>query len=287
MKVLITGASGQLGLCIQDRFPSSWSLKATGHSQLDISNKEQIEFVIKSFQPNVIVNTAAYTSVDRAEQEPENANLVNHIGGRHLAELSTQYNIRLIHISTDYVFDGKKQTSYLETDLTNPTNVYGQTKLLGEQAILSSNPWAVILRTSWVFSEYGNNFVKTMLRLAKEKKNLSVVSDQFGCPTYAGDLAEVIITIIKRNNIDGGIYHYCGDSSVSWYEFSVIIFDLLFKHNLLQEMINLTALDSTDYKTLAIRPINSVLSCEKLHQLGFTSSNWRYQLELLMINRKF
>ncbi|WP_392566292.1 dTDP-4-dehydrorhamnose reductase [Utexia brackfieldae] len=279
MRVLLTGANGQLGLCLQDQLPASWSLKAATHAELDITDRSLLVDLIDRYHPDVIINAAAYTAVDKAEQDPVRANLVNHIGPKLLAEIAEKKAIRLIHISTDYVFDGQKQTPYLETDKTDPINVYGQTKRLGEKTILENNPSAVILRTSWVFSEYGNNFVKTMLRLARDRHELSIVADQFGNPTYAGDLAKAIITVITENNFAGGVYHYSGDRTVSWYEFAHEIFDQAAKLDKLLHPIIVHPLTTAQYPTLAKRPKYSALDCNKITSNGIKCSNWFVALQ--------
>lgn len=203
MRVLLTGAYGQLGRCLLDRVPAEWILLACGSAELDITDRPAVERVVKKFRPDVIINAAAYTAVDKAETDRIRAMKVNAIGPENLAIAAHQQGARLIHLSTDYVFDGSKKTPYTESDLPCPINFYGLSKWEGEKRVFSVLPDAVVIRTSWVFSEYGANFVKTMLRLAETRSEISVVNDQFGCPTYAGDLAQAIITLASRAEAAG------------------------------------------------------------------------------------
>ncbi|AOR57985.1 dTDP-4-dehydrorhamnose reductase [Pectobacterium parmentieri] len=273
MKILLTGAKGQLGRCFQDRLPAEWEILATDSNELDITDLERVAEVVKNFQPDAIVNAAAYTAVDKAESEPEIAESINVHGPQNLAIVATKYNVRLVHVSTDYVFDGNATEPYNEDSATNPLSVYGNTKLAGEQAVTKIAPEAIIVRTAWVFSEYGNNFVKTMLRLAKERDSLSIVNDQRGCPTYAGDLAQAIIALLEKN-AEGGIYHYCGDEEVSWYEFAEEIFKVASKRNAISSAPILTAINTEEYPTPAKRPKYSTLDCFKINNLNITQSNW-------------
>ncbi|MEL0579545.1 dTDP-4-dehydrorhamnose reductase [Pectobacterium punjabense] len=278
MKVLLTGANGQLGRCFQDRLPAEWEILATGSNELDITDLERVAKVVKSFQPDAIVNAAAYTAVDKAESEPEIAESINVHGPQNLAIVATKYNVRLVHVSTDYVFDGSATEPYNEDSTTNPLSVYGNTKLAGEQAVTKVSPEAIIVRTAWVFSEYGNNFVKTMLRLAKERDTLSIVNDQRGCPTYAGDLAQAVISLLEKN-VEGGVYHYCGDEEVSWYEFAQAIFTEAVHKALLNKAPTLTPITTAQYPTPAHRPAYSTLAGEKIEGLGIALSDWQSALK--------
>ncbi|MBA0212300.1 dTDP-4-dehydrorhamnose reductase [Pectobacterium brasiliense] len=273
MKVLLTGANGQLGRCFQDRLPAEWEILATDSNELDITDLERVAEIVKSFQPDAIVNAAAYTAVDKAESEPEIAESINVHGPQNLAIVATKYNVRLVHVSTDYVFDGSATEPYSEDSETNPLSVYGNTKLAGEQAVTKVSPEAIIVRTAWVFSEYGNNFVKTMLRLAKERDSLSIVNDQRGCPTYAGDLAQTIISLLEKNAV-GGIYHYCGDKEVSWYEFAEEIFKVANERKAISSVPTLSAISTGEFLTPAKRPKYSSLDCLKIKKLGIIPSNW-------------
>ncbi|KHS66653.1 dTDP-4-dehydrorhamnose reductase [Pectobacterium brasiliense] len=277
MRILLTGANGQLGRCFQDRLPTEWEILATDTAELDITDLARVEEVVKDFQPDAIVNAAAYTAVDKAESEPELAEKINVTGPENLAVVANKQGIRLVHVSTDYVFDGNATEPYHEDSATNPLSVYGKTKLAGEQAVTQAAPETIIVRTAWVFSEYGNNFVKTMLRLAKERDSLSIVHDQRGCPTYAGDLAQAIISLLDKN-VEGGIYHYCGDKEVSWYEFAQAIFSTAVQKALLNKAPILTPITTAQYPTQAQRPAFSILCQKKINKLGVNSSNWEKSL---------
>ncbi|MCU1800317.1 dTDP-4-dehydrorhamnose reductase [Pectobacterium parvum] len=278
MRILLTGANGQLGRCFQQRLPAEWEILATDTAELDITEIEHIEQTVKQFKPDAIVNAAAYTAVDKAESEPELAAKINVTGPENLAIVASKQGIRLVHVSTDYVFDGNAAEPYSEDSATNPLSVYGKTKLAGEQAVAKASSEAIIVRTAWVFSEYGNNFVKTMLRLGKERDALSVVNDQRGCPTYAGDLAQAIISLLEKN-AEGGIYHYCGDKEVSWYEFAEEIFKVAEQKNIISKQPELTPIATDQYPTPAHRPAYSTLSCKKIKRLGIALSRWIKTLE--------
>lgn len=279
MKVLLTGANGQLGCCFIDKFPIDWILLATDSQQLDITDNLAVNNFINERRPDVIVNAAAYTAVDMAEDEQDLAYQVNTVGPKNLAIAAQKYNAKFIHVSTDYVFDGTKNIPYTEEDTTNPINIYGKTKRNGEVAILNNNPSAIIIRTSWVFSEYGNNFVKTMLKLASNKSELSIINDQLGCPTYAGDIANTILTIIM-NECDGGIYHYCGDQSITWFKFASKIFLITEKLNpITTKKITLKPILTSGYPTKAKRPLYSVLNMNKIEKIaGIKASDWNNAL---------
>lgn len=279
MKVLLTGANGQLGHCFMDKFPIDWILLATDSQQLDITDNLAVNNFINEHRPDVIVNAAAYTAVDMAEDEQDLAYQINEIGPKNLATAAKKYNAKFIHVSTDYVFDGTKNIPYTEEDTTNPINIYGETKRNGEVAILNNNPSAIIIRTSWVFSEYGNNFVKTMLKLASNKSELSIINDQLGCPTYAGDIANTILTMIM-NHCDGGIYHYCGDQCVTWFKFATKIFLIANELNpLTTKKVVVKPILTSGYPTKAKRPLYSVLSMNKIEKIaGIKASDWNNAL---------
>ena len=251
-----------------------------GRGELDLSREESIASYFDHNNFDVIVNCAAYTAVDKAEEEEKLADQVNHIAVKQLAEIAKAQQAKLIHISTDYVFDGKSDNPYKETDATNPINVYGQTKLAGEQAVqeaMSTN--AIIIRTSWVYSEFGNNFVDTMLILGKERVKLSVVSDQIGSPTYATDLANVILEIIqnkefKRVNQTTQIYHYSNEGEISWYEFAKEIF----KITKIECKIN--PIKTSQYPATAERPGNTIASKDKIiDAFGVNIYDWKTSLD--------
>ena len=233
MKILVIGKDGQLGKSIKNRTDliKSHDFLFVGRSDFDMGNIENINnFFNRSTTFDIIVNCAAYTDVEKAEIEPDIANQINHIAVKELAEISNRKKIKFIHISTDYVFNGKSDKPYIETDTAKPINVYGETKFDAELAIKSvMNNNALIIRTSWMYSEYGNNFVKTMLKLGKEKEEVKVVSDQIGSPTYAGDLADAITTIIQskkfnKETFQSEIFHYSNEGATSWFNFAKEIY---------------------------------------------------------------
>lgn len=224
MKVLVTGANGQLGMSLKDcagNYPA-YHMVYTDLKELDISDYYSVEKMVLDLNPDVIINCASYNAVDKAEDEPMVAMLINGKSVQGMAGIAKKYNIGLVHISTDYIFDGKKGSAYTEVDEPHPQSKYAHSKYIGEQAMNTANPKAAVIRTSWLYSEYANNFVKTILRLAKEKDELRVVNDQFGTPTYAGDLACAIIKMIPElNNFEGvRTYHYSNEGQTCWSEFA-------------------------------------------------------------------
>lgn len=260
MKVMITGANGQLGRCLQDRIPKDWLVFAFSSSQLDVTNFEQIEAKINEIVPDIVINASAYTAVDKAETEIDKAFLINGTAVGYLAKASTVVEARLIHISTDYVFDGKSTQPYTTLDTPNPVNVYGKSKLAGELLALAHSPQAQVIRTSWVYSEYGNNFVKTMLRLADEgRESVNVVNDQIGCPTYAGNLAQFIIKLCQQP-IDEHLLHYSDGEVMSWYDFAKAIFVEREEKGLFVPKVY--PIPTNQYPTPAKRPRFSVLKYE-------------------------
>lgn len=277
MKVLLTGANGQLGRCFQDRLPEGWEVWATDTSELDITKKGDVIAAVSNYNPDVIVNAAAYTAVDKAESNIKMAELVNKFGPENLAIAAKACSALFFHVSTDYVFDGYSTTPYVETDKTNPLSVYGKTKLDGEIAAASILPETIIIRTAWVFSEYGNNFVKTMLRLGRERDSIGIVDDQRGCPTYAGDIAHAIISLTK-NNAKGGVYHFCGDIEVSWYDFAKTIFDVARKNEIIKIVPTVKPIRTEEYPTPAHRPSYSTLDCTKIKNVGINPSSWECAL---------
>lgn len=276
IRVLITGGKGQLGQCLQSISNDFKTLDFVflGSSDLDISKKKEVENYFSKNHFDYCINCAAYTAVDKAEEELELAKKVNVTGAKNLAIACKKNNSILIHISTDFIFDGTAKLPYTEEDTTNPISVYGKTKRDGELAIISNLPQHFIIRTSWLYSEFGSNFVKTMLRLSEEKKELSVVDDQTGCPTYAKDLAEVILKILNSQSKKFGIYHYSNQGEITWYDLAKEIF----KQS--NADINLYKTDSNTFKTLATRPKYSVLNTSKIHSLlKLEPIQWKKSLE--------
>jgi dTDP-4-dehydrorhamnose reductase len=241
-------------------------------SELDISNRKSIEAALQKYEPGFLINAAAYTAVDKAESDPERAEMVNAVGAGYLAELTASKGIPLIHISTDYVFDGLKAGAYLEEDTTSPLGVYGRTKLQGEQFVTRFQPQAIILRTSWVFAVEGNNFPKTMIRLAKERPELGVVADQVGCPTFADDIAKAIFGIVAKyqaspEEFPWGLYHYASGGLCTWYEFACRILEAAYQRGVIPAMPTMKKLTTAQYPTPARRPQNSVLCCDKFRRI--------------------
>lgn len=257
--------------------------RALGHSELDITQPRSIEQALDLYRPDVLINAAAYTAVDKAESEPELARLVNGIAPGLLAQACASRGIGLLHVSTDYVFDGQAATPYAEDAPTGPVSAYGRSKLEGEQAILSALPSAVVLRTSWVFSQFGNNFLKTMLRLGAERAELGIVADQVGGPTYAPHIARVLLDLAARPDAPGGIYHFAGEPAVSWHDFAAEIFRQAQDCGYLARTPTLkpiptTAYPTTAYPTPARRPANSRLGQDKLDRVlgrGNIQRSWR------------
>jgi dTDP-4-dehydrorhamnose reductase len=292
MKIVVTGANGQVGrefLGIMERgFDQhyvGYDLACFTHKGLDITDATQIEYVIEKEQPQLLINCAAYTNVDEAESDSTSAFSVNEDGARNLAIACKKSGIALIHISTDYVFNGDKKTSYVETDLTGPLSVYGASKLAGELAIAEVLKEHIILRTAWIFGEYGNNFVKTMLRLGADQEELSVVSDQLGAPTSAKGIADCCMLIASQLNIGSkeedrwGVYHYCGQPFTSWHGFAMEIFRQAEEMQLLVKAPQVNAVKSEQYPTLAKRPNNSKLECSKLlHAFNISPDIWKKRI---------
>lgn len=277
INVLITGGSGQLSQCfsvLNDNI-SNLNLKLVSKRELDISNKDAVERYFKQQRGiQYCINTAAYTQVDKAEIEKEKAFAVNAQGPKYLAQECQKHNIILIHISTDFVFDGKSRIPYKENDVTNPLNYYGFSKLEGEKNIQANTDSYYIIRTSWLYSAYGTNFVKTMLNLGATKKEVRVVQDQIGSPTSALDLAATVLKIINQAEQKFGIYHYANNGTTSWYDFAAQIFR---ESNL---NIQLVGVNSDEYPTLAERPKYSVLNTEKIRNtLNIDIPDWKESLK--------
>ena len=283
MVVLVTGANGQLGQAIQSvvgNFPSI-DFVFCSSSELNITDKNNCESIFEKHKPQFCINAAAYTAVDKAESEPEKAFVINVTGAQNLAEVCKTHDTILLHVSTDFVFDGLATQPYSEEDVPNPTGVYGVTKLQGEQAIQNTWEKHFIIRTSWVYSQFANNFMKTMLRLASERDSISVVSDQIGTPTNAVDLAECLLAIISTQHPTPktqhlyGIYNFSNEGQCSWYDFAKEIFKV---NNI---SINLQPIPTTAYPTPAKRPAYSVLDKSKIKSVfGIEIKNWKESLKI-------
>ncbi len=280
MKILLTGCDGQLGQCFLDRAPAEWEILATDYKDLDITSKVSVQAAFAKFKPDVVINAAAYTAVDKAEGEQETAQAINALGAKYLADNCALTSAFMVHVSTDYVFDGTNTEPYKESDPIAPNSVYGKTKAEGEANVAASGADYITLRTSWVFSEYGNNFVKTMLRLGQERTELGVVADQFGGPTYAGDLAATILSILQQRaagaTIKQRLYHYCGTPMTTWAGFAKEIFSQAEKLNRLPHKVLVNEITTADYPTPAARPAYSMLDCERImSEFSVEMSDWR------------
>lgn len=275
-KILVTGANGQLGSELRVlSVNSNHEFLFTDVAELDITNREAVDNYVSEHGTDIIVNCAAYTNVDKAEDDTEMADNINHLAVKNLAEVSAKYKLILIHISTDYVFDGSKNTPYLETDPTAPLGVYGRTKLAGEKAVTDSGCDYLIIRTSWLYSSFGNNFVKTMRRLTAEKDSLKVVFDQVGTPTYAGDLAQAILKIIDSGKYadNAGIYHFSNEGVCSWYDFAIEI------RNLSGNLCDIQPCHSDEFPSKVKRPNFSVLDKTKIKDtFGLKIPYWKVSL---------
>jgi len=285
MKILITGANGQVGRELV-RYAAQFqhTTIATVHRELNITQLDEIETALQKHTPDILINAAAYTAVDRAEQDEKLAYQVNAEACKYLAQACKKANVPLLHISTDYVFDGSSKTAYLETDPVCPLGIYGASKARGEAHI--QNIWEkhIILRTAWVFSQHGNNFVKTMLRLGKERKELSVVADQKGGPTAASDIAKALLQIASTtaHKSAWGIYHYCGNPVTTWHGFAQHVFEYALDETTLS-LETLHAIGTAQYPTPAERPLNSSMNCEKIkHAFGLAQPNWHDSLRAII-----
>ena len=278
--ILVTGSNGQLGhefqkISNQIKY-SDFNFIFTDIETLDITDKSQIRVFINKYHINIIINAAAYTAVDQAETDVDLAYLLNESGVANLADIAREFDLLLIHISTDYVFDGTSKRPYRITDKTNPLSVYGKSKLAGENAIKHSGCRSAIIRTSWLYSAFGNNFVKTIIKLGKEKKEINVINDQTGAPTYAGDLAGVILTLIKKkSDLEGyNVYHYANEGIISWYDFAIEILTLS-KSN-----CKINPVSTESYPSKTMRPQYSVFDLSKIKKdLEIEIPNWKESLK--------
>ncbi len=280
MVVLVTGSSGQLGQALQHIAPDYNTIKFyfAPPEEADITNSQSIITIFNKVKPDFCINAAAYTAVDKAESEPESAYAVNVAGVKILAEACRDFNTTLIHISTDFVFDGLKNIPYTEDDDAKPQSIYGKTKLEGENEIKTVLEKYYIIRTSWLYSQFANNFMKTMMRLGNERTELSVVDDQRGTPTSATDLAGAILAIITANKKEYGIYHYSNAGETTWYGFAKKIFELG-KIN-----INLKPIPTSAYPTPAKRPVYSVLDKNKIEStFGISIVKWEESLRKILL----
>ena len=279
-KILIIGGNGQLGNCLNklsSEYTLDYEFHFTDYDTLDITNQKQINEYFSEYEPHYCINVSAYTAVDLAEQEKGKAFAINAEGVRHLAEACAEKGIDLIHISTDYVFDGNINIPYSEDDFTNPLSVYGASKLEGENLALENNPKTIIIRTSWLYSEFGKNFVKTMLNLFGSKDELNVVADQFGQPTNANDLAEVIMKIISTEEKEYGVFHFSNYPETTWFDFAKKIAELS------KSKIKINPISTEQYPTPAKRPMRSTMCLDKIeNSYNIEPKYWENSLEECM-----
>ena len=282
INLLVTGSNGQLGQCLKQLLLSATDISChfAAREDLDITNSDELQRFFSEHNFDYCINTAAYTNVEKAESEQKKAFLINAEGAYSIAKACKKHNVVLLHISTDYVFDGMAKTPYQEQDPTNPLNVYGASKLKGEQHIVDTWNKHFIIRTSWLYSQYGQNFLNSMLQFAKQKKALTITTQQKGTPTNANDLAQVLVTIIKTGNARYGVYHFSNQGEATWYDFAKAIFKAT------GEIDTVNLAKTEHYATFAKRPSYSVLNCNKLKDtLGITYRNWEDSLKQI-INSK-
>ena len=282
INLLVTGASGQLGQCLKQLLLSATDISCyfAAREDLDITNRDVVHQFFGEHNFDYCIITSAYTNVEKAESEQKEAFLINAEGAYSLAKVCKKHNVVLLHISTDYVFDGMAKTPYQEQDSTNPLNVYGASKLKGEQHIVDTWNKHFIIRTSWLYSQYGHNFLNSMLQFAKQKKALTITTQQKGTPTNANDLARVLVSIIKTGNTRYGVYHFSNQGEATWYDFA----EAIFKATGEIDTVNLAKTEH--YATFAKRPAYSVLNCSKLKDtLDITYRNWEDSLKQI-INSK-
>jgi len=283
MTILVTGAKGQVGReLINKGMLSGWKMVGIDLQEVDITDAAAVSKYLGPMDLEIVVNAAAFTAVDAAETEVEAAFAVNRDGAANLADICAEKKIPLIHISTDYVYDGTKKSAYLESDMVSPQGVYARSKAQGDAAVVDRLKAHIILRTAWVYSVHGHNFVKTMLRLFREKESVSVVEDQYGSPTNASDIAEAILHIIGHiqgnKETQWGVYHYTGQGKTNWYGFAKKVYELAAPLDTFS-LRELKPILSSAYPTPARRPANSVLDCTKIQEMfGITSAPWEESL---------
>lgn len=285
-KVLITGAGGQLGRELQASCPNNVTAVFLDRSQLDITDAKTVQAMLALQQPALVINAAAYTAVDRAEQEAEQARRINTDGAKQLASACAEVSARFVHVSTDFVFSGNASAPYRVDDATGPLSVYGDSKLAGEQQARQANPDTIVVRTGWVYSRFGANFVKTLLRLMAERDTLTVVDDQVGTPTWAAGLAQSLWAI-GLNNTSSGTYHWSDAGVCSWYDFALAIAEEGQQLGLLTNAVTVNPIPATAYPTAATRPAYSVLDKSRCwNELNLPATHWRVQLRSMLAQYK-
>lgn len=285
MKILIIGKSGQLANELLVEQPQGFEILALGRNDVNITDLAALDKLINDHQPSVIINSAAYTAVDKAETDVEAAYALNHLAVENLAKIAKKYSARFVHLSTDFVFNGENTTPYQVDDVTSPTSAYGASKRAGELAVIDNYPEnSSIIRTSWLYSIFANNFVKTMLKLMEEKEELGIVNDQIGSPTSANGLAKFIWALLNKPKADL-IYHWCDSGSASWFDFSLAIQEEGIKQGLLTKRIPIKGIPSSSYPTPAKRPKYSVLDCTSSQEI-LASTGWQEQLSTCLTHYK-
>ncbi len=281
-RILLTGAGGQVGWELQRCAPPDFEIHAYSRQALDVTDASAVNDAVATLKPHWIVNSAAYTAVDGAEAHPEAAHAINALGAGNIARAAVEQGARLLHLSTDFIFDGQKNRPYDPQDPAHPQCVYGQTKLEGEQFVLGElGEQALIIRTAWVYSVHGHNFVKTMLRLMQEREQIGVVEDQVGSPTWAAGLAQVICQSIRQEL--SGIYHWSDAGVASWYDFAMAIWEIGQELGLVSTPVTVQPIATADYPTAAVRPAFSVLCKQSLRQaLGYQGDHWRVALQKML-----
>jgi dTDP-4-dehydrorhamnose reductase len=287
MKVFVTGSEGQLGRTLTETLPGTVDLSGGNLPELDITDLSALEAQFAAERPDFVINAAAYTAVDKAESEPEIARSVNVDGARNVAQAAREVGARVIHLSTDFVFDGVKGEPYTPDDVPAPVSVYGKTKLDGETAVREATEGdAIVIRTAWLYSRFGQNFVKTMLRLMGEREEISVVADQHGTPTWAGSLAEVIWSAIDQD-LSGGVYHWTDGGEASWFEFAEAIYRQGRESGLLNRDVAIRAIPTAEFPTPARRPAYSVLDCSAtVAALGIEQRPWATRLQQMLADMR-
>ncbi len=286
MRLAVTGKNGQVVSALQALAGPDLEIVALGRPELDLSTPDTVFNALREAKPDVVISAAAYTAVDKAESEPDIAFAVNRDGAKAVARAAKDIGVPIIHISTDYVFDGTKTTPYVENDPTGPASVYGRSKLEGEQAVSESTDNYAVLRTAWVYSEYGSNFVKTMLRLSESRDEINVVADQFGCPTSANDIAVAIVSIARKLAKDPashlrGVFHMSGTGETNWAGFAKQIFEFSAENGGKPMIVN--DITTAQYRTPARRPANSRLDCSKLAEVyGIRLPEWQTSTRAVM-----
>jgi len=286
--ILLAGGTGQVGSEIRKLARrKGYPLVSPDRTALDIRNQDSVRAVMDRTDPSLVINAAAWTNVDLAETETDAAFRINHNGPAHLARACRDRDIPLFHISTDYVFNGRKGAPYLEEDPACPETVYGRSKLLGEEAVKNLLETYVTVRVSWVFGNIGSNFVKTVLRLAAEKNELKVVADQYGCPTFAADIAQALLTMAEQyfsgKPVQWGTYHFCGAAGATWFDFAAAIMETAWEKGLIHQKIPVLPISTDQFPTPAARPAYSVLDCSKIrHVFGIRQKDWQEGLERML-----